>query len=1563
MEQFDQLLTCCVCLDRYRNPKLLPCQHSFCMEPCMEGLINYVTRQVKCPECRAEHRIPYQGIAAYPTNVTLQRFLELHIEITGELPDPTSGQVMERCGVCSEKNYCTLCCHCDKKVCADCKEGHLDILRREIARINNQVRRTLPRLQDALGVIDKNSNQLEVNCRAIVEEVDGLYRRLSKALKDRTDFIKSEIEVFMAKELKALKGLRANLEHEISNFDSNSEFAEKHVTAGTSGTDGGSSSTSTSSSNTVCWDDNELMDTKDIFLRTMEFIRNFETETGDYHRRVRFFVPQDPNQLSNTLANLGELTILAGPSSSSSGPYQPGPPQPPSLGPGLMRSKSDHRVAAQFRQQEERYNAAYGSDNNDDLGGGSGRPRYFGERHGSISTRAVDRYDTSSRRNDYGDYEEPSDIGRRKFRSRFMRHHDSGDSDNEPAGRSVRFQAGETGTSDSAANKKERQRVLDTEDAARGPLSGITRLSDSPRVIKRLQEVGRKKKATPPSTLNLSTPAAPVHQSLASPSRVPPRPTAAARQVSEEDEIAKIKKQNKGQEASADGSTRKADGGASVPSTSTGSADRPRFTSQQNSSSTEQQKAPSASRQTSTTSASEKPTTESATSSGATPAPETAEEARTRRRSLLASTKSGTPSETESSSRQTTDRTPIASSYAAAVASRTSSPADDSSDRLSRRVGRVSTERFNKSSSESSTSAESSTHSSPVRNTGAAFSTVELKNRFGGGISAGRKSSTGSTNGDASASMATTATRSRFGNTSGGATSPSSGAGRFGSSSGTASSAATTSVASSNGTAAGVAPHRFQSRFLGRAGTPTAEASRGSENSQSSSSDDSSDSSESDSADKPATGKNAAVSKTAVAPKPTTTPAATKDRELARTDIGPLLARSAQARDTSTYPSSISNSNHTSASSAGNSRPTTTSDSPSSYTPRSRATAASTASTSSSSRPYSSTSRYGTDSTTTGSALSRSRTGSALADDMENKYPLTSKYLNRSRANLSSDTGGYGADSGGYHGSSSSASSSTPRYSQTRGYQSRFLNKSKSSAALDCAPDDNNEMVDDDEDNVDDNGDDNSKSSAPSAASASSASQPLLVVSGDERYPSGRSRYAALKDRRSRLARSKSSHDVGPPASLGLAAPSSSSNELTVGDGGVGAKATDPHYYGQLGGEVGDTGTSSLEPTSPTAEAGSGSSLSTWARYLKNKYGPRNKEGEGQNQQPSSTTNSDPSAAGGSKQQQQAHPASRFSRARSTGVSGNNAANGRNDSDEITGPSSGLITSSSRHQYMQKRKVLMKIGTRGSEAGSFTWPRGVAVAPDNSIVVADSSNHRVQVFDSTGHFLKEFGYYGNGEGEFDCLAGVAINRIGQYIIADRYNHRIQVFDPSGRFLRVFGSQGTSDGKFSYPWGVTTDALGFIYVCDKENHRVQVFQSDGTFVGKFGTMGNRPGQLEHPHYIAVSSTNRVIVSDSNNHRIQVFDVNGKVIATFGVEGADEGQFKFPRGVAVDDQGYIVVADSGNNRIQVFTADGVFVKAFGCWGCGDGEFKGLEGIAVMSNGNIVCADRENHRIQVF
>ena len=108
------------------------------------------------------------------------------------------------------------------------------------------------------------------------------------------------------------------------------------------------------------------------------------------------------------------------------------------------------------------------------------------------------------------------------------------------------------------------------------------------------------------------------------------------------------------------------------------------------------------------------------------------------------------------------------------------------------------------------------------------------------------------------------------------------------------------------------------------------------------------------------------------------------------------------------------------------------------------------------------------------------------------------------------------------------------------------------------------------------------------------------------------------------------------------------------------------------------------------------------------------------------------------------------------------------DSDKKSQPGYSLP----RNLYLQKKRLAFKIGVRGTEQGCFTWPRGIAVSPDNNIVVADSSNHRVQVFDSTGRFLFEFGNYGSNEGEFDCLAGVAVNRIGQFIVSDRYNHRI-----------------------------------------------------------------------------------------------------------------------------------------------------------------------------------------------
>ncbi|XP_078085209.1 tripartite motif-containing protein 3-like [Mustelus asterias] len=282
--------------------------------------------------------------------------------------------------------------------------------------------------------------------------------------------------------------------------------------------------------------------------------------------------------------------------------------------------------------------------------------------------------------------------------------------------------------------------------------------------------------------------------------------------------------------------------------------------------------------------------------------------------------------------------------------------------------------------------------------------------------------------------------------------------------------------------------------------------------------------------------------------------------------------------------------------------------------------------------------------------------------------------------------------------------------------------------------------------------------------------------------------------------------------------------------------------------------------------------------------------------------------------------------------------------------------------YQGKGHMKCKIGSKGSDLGHFTWPRGVAVTRGGELVVADSSNHRVQVFDRRGRFLRSFGSYGSAEGEFDCLAGVAVSNQGWIVTADRYNHRLQLFHGSGRFLRAFGREGSGDGQLSYPWGVAVDRRGLVYVCDKDNHRLQLFTLDGRFVRTFGRRGAGDGQLEQPHYVALGPADRVVVSDSGNHRVQIFDMSGGFLGKFGSEGTALGQFKYPRGVALDHQGNILVGDSGNNRVQLFRPDGTFLQAFGSWGTRDGQVKGLEGVAFWE-GDIIVSDRENHRIQIF
>jgi len=62
-----------------------------------------------------------------------------------------------------------------------------------------------------------------------------------------------------------------------------------------------------------------------------------------------------------------------------------------------------------------------------------------------------------------------------------------------------------------------------------------------------------------------------------------------------------------------------------------------------------------------------------------------------------------------------------------------------------------------------------------------------------------------------------------------------------------------------------------------------------------------------------------------------------------------------------------------------------------------------------------------------------------------------------------------------------------------------------------------------------------------------------------------------------------------------------------------------------------------------------------------------------------------------------------------------------------------------------------KFGQLGPGKGQFNSPHGFCLGMDEDIVVADTNNHRIQVFEKSGDFKYQFGIPGEHWILFTCL--------------------------------------------------------------------------------------------------------------------------------------------------------------------------------------------------------------------
>ncbi|KAJ8001302.1 hypothetical protein DPEC_G00192910 [Dallia pectoralis] len=216
VRQIDkQFLICSICLDRYNNPKVLPCLHTFC-ERCLQNYIPAHSLTLSCPVCRQTSILPEKGVSALQSNFFITNLMDV-------LQRPLDGCSLESAELDTISDVGThqslscpnhggnvmefYCPPCETAMCQECTSGEhaehrtvplKDVVEQHKASLQHQldtVRNRLPEIDSALQMLSEILQQLTDQKSAIQEDIHTTFDELQKILNVRKSVLLMELEV------------------------------------------------------------------------------------------------------------------------------------------------------------------------------------------------------------------------------------------------------------------------------------------------------------------------------------------------------------------------------------------------------------------------------------------------------------------------------------------------------------------------------------------------------------------------------------------------------------------------------------------------------------------------------------------------------------------------------------------------------------------------------------------------------------------------------------------------------------------------------------------------------------------------------------------------------------------------------------------------------------------------------------------------------------------------------------------------------------------------------------------------------------------------------------------------------------------------------------------------------------------------------------------------------------------------------------------------------------------------------------------------------------------------
>lgn len=263
------------------------------------------------------------------------------------------------------------------------------------------------------------------------------------------------------------------------------------------------------------------------------------------------------------------------------------------------------------------------------------------------------------------------------------------------------------------------------------------------------------------------------------------------------------------------------------------------------------------------------------------------------------------------------------------------------------------------------------------------------------------------------------------------------------------------------------------------------------------------------------------------------------------------------------------------------------------------------------------------------------------------------------------------------------------------------------------------------------------------------------------------------------------------------------------------------------------------------------------------------------------------------------------------------------------------------------------VGGLGNAPRQFNEPRGLAISPKGNLYVADSQNHRLQVFALPHLVLTAIwgSNAGNNAGEFNEPWDVVVDRSENIYIADKGNHRLQKYDYRQRYFIAFDGTNLRANFFQVLYG---NLPGDRFIFIPARRRLEQWSR---------SLGRNPNNLSE---VTIISTQIDTLDAARQHILEI--LNAKGATDILVEWSDiyplesDVEFDSPTHLAIDAEGNLYVVDSSRDYVKVLDSQGRVIKQISFLSEVVSQFP-ITAVTVDADGKLILANSQGlHRFDL-